>query len=123
MNSIGTLIIIVVAFAIGYKIVSWIYDRLKGTPGPTPRTAQDDSEFGPGRDQFSRGQTDGQSHSSDDGGRRPAYEDPETRYARVLGLPRAFTAAEVKERYRILIASYHPDKVNHLGRELQDMAR
>lgn len=39
-----------------------------------------------------------------------------------LGLKRGASKDEVKEAYRRLVAQYHPDKVNHLGPELKDLA-
>ena len=39
-----------------------------------------------------------------------------------LELPPTASADEIKKSFRTLIARYHPDKVQHLGREFQDMA-
>jgi curved DNA-binding protein CbpA len=39
-----------------------------------------------------------------------------------LDLPPTATADEIKRSFRALIARYHPDKVQHLGKEFQDMA-
>ncbi len=39
-----------------------------------------------------------------------------------LELAPAATADEIKRSFRALIARYHPDKVQHLGKEFQDMA-
>lgn len=39
-----------------------------------------------------------------------------------LELPPTATADEIKRSFRALIARYHPDKVQHLGKEFQDMA-
>jgi curved DNA-binding protein CbpA len=39
-----------------------------------------------------------------------------------LELPPTASADEIKKSFRGLIARYHPDKVQHLGREFQDMA-
>jgi curved DNA-binding protein CbpA len=39
-----------------------------------------------------------------------------------LELGAAATAGEIKQSFRALIARYHPDKVQHLGKEFQDMA-
>ena len=43
-------------------------------------------------------------------------------YARILGLSGKVTTEEVKKRYRDLAAKYHPDRVNHLGKKLQETA-
>ena len=39
-----------------------------------------------------------------------------------LELPPTASAEEIKKTFRALIARYHPDKVQHLGKEFQDMA-
>ena len=39
-----------------------------------------------------------------------------------LELPPTAGADEIKKSFRALIARYHPDKVQHLGKEFQDMA-
>jgi curved DNA-binding protein CbpA len=39
-----------------------------------------------------------------------------------LELPPTASADEIKKSFRALIARYHPDKVQHLGKEFQDMA-
>lgn len=40
----------------------------------------------------------------------------------VLGVPQGASGEEVDAAYRKLMAQYHPDKVNHLGAELRDLA-
>jgi curved DNA-binding protein CbpA len=40
----------------------------------------------------------------------------------VLGLEPACSMDEIKRRFRRQIALYHPDKVQHLGKEIQDLA-
>jgi curved DNA-binding protein CbpA len=40
----------------------------------------------------------------------------------LLELPPTATLDEIKRAFRLQIARYHPDKVQHLGREFQDMA-
>ena len=106
MNMLGMALISLVAFAIGYKLISWVIDRLRGGSSTTAISSPMDNATDPPFDSTSH---------------RP-HEDPETRYARALGLTRTFTGPEIKERYRTLIASYHPDKMAHLSPELQHMA-
>ena len=43
-------------------------------------------------------------------------------YYELLEIPPTSTADEVKRAFRQQIARYHPDKVQHLGKEFQDMA-
>jgi len=40
----------------------------------------------------------------------------------ILGLKRDATEAEIKEAFRKLASQYHPDKVQHLGKEFQELA-
>jgi len=40
----------------------------------------------------------------------------------VLEIEPGASQEEIKAAYRRLVAQYHPDKVQHLGRELQDLA-
>lgn len=41
----------------------------------------------------------------------------------ILGIKRGSTQKEIKEAYKKLAAQYHPDKVQHLGREFQELAQ
>jgi len=43
-------------------------------------------------------------------------------YYELLSVPRDAPAEEIKKAFRREIAKYHPDKVQHLGREFQEMA-
>ena len=43
-------------------------------------------------------------------------------YYQLLGVVAAASADDVKRAFRQQIARYHPDKVQHLGQEFQDMA-
>lgn len=52
--------------------------------------------------------------------------DPEAekakRYGKTLGLRGKVTVQDIRRNYKDLIAKYHPDKVQHLGEELQRVA-
>jgi preprotein translocase subunit Sec63 len=53
--------------------------------------------------------------------REPA-EDEVTWARRVLGIEGYIDAVGLKHRYHDLLAQYHPDKTNHLGPEIQQLA-
>jgi DnaJ like chaperone protein len=40
----------------------------------------------------------------------------------VLGIPRTASDGEIQAAYRARMREYHPDKVAHLGEELQKLA-
>ncbi|MDX2511313.1 MAG: DnaJ domain-containing protein [Desulfobacterales bacterium] len=46
------------------------------------------------------------------------YQDPYT----ILGIAAGASKEEIKSAYRRLAAQYHPDKVQHLGKDFQNMA-
>jgi hypothetical protein len=122
MNLLTTIVIILIAFTIGYKVIGWLFDRLKGVRQSTGPATESSENAGPQWEPSLQPGEGSGSRAPIEGGNTRTYEDPETRYARVLGLPRSFTAREIQERYQTLIASYHPDKVSHLGPELREMA-
>jgi hypothetical protein len=49
-------------------------------------------------------------------------QSPEERYMNIFGVKGNSSEDEIKKKYRELISQYHPDKVQHLGREFQQMA-
>ncbi len=50
------------------------------------------------------------------------YGNTEEDYRRILGVTDDDTPETIKTRYKELLTKYHPDKVQHLGVEFQDMA-
>jgi len=49
-------------------------------------------------------------------------KEKEAYYARVIDLRGKVTKSEIRQKYLQLIAQYHPDKVQHLGPELRELA-
>jgi hypothetical protein len=49
-------------------------------------------------------------------------QSPEKRYMSLFDLKGNVSEDEIKKKYRELMSQYHPDKVQHLGREFQQMA-
>jgi hypothetical protein len=41
---------------------------------------------------------------------------------RILGIPSSSSAESIRSAYRLRMTEYHPDKVAHLGDELQELA-
>jgi hypothetical protein len=52
----------------------------------------------------------------------PGGKKDERHYARTLGINEPATVNDVKRCYKKLVSQYHPDKVDHLGPELQKVA-
>jgi DnaJ-domain-containing protein 1 len=50
------------------------------------------------------------------------YRNTEEEYRKILGVTEKDTPATIKTRYKELLTKYHPDKVQHLGVEFQEMA-
>lgn len=118
--------IVVVAFVVGFVVVSWLM-RLQqsgkppkaGDPASAPRVSHADDEV------KSDGSAANDAEARERFARRPsafAWQDKERQYGRVLGLKGTITKDEVRKKYLEAIAKYHPDKVNHLAAEFQVMA-
>jgi DnaJ-domain-containing protein 1 len=62
--------------------------------------------------------------SERDGCRDENWENATTEeeYRRILGVTDKDSPATITQKYKELLAKYHPDKVQHLGIEFQEMA-
>ena len=54
--------------------------------------------------------------------RNRGHATTEEEYRKILGLTNIDTPATIKAKYKELLTKYHPDKVQHLGVEFQEMA-
>ena len=52
----------------------------------------------------------------------PEQEDAESDPYHILGVQPGASKEEIKAAYKKLVSQYHPDKVQHLGKEFQDLA-
>lgn len=108
-----TILVIGVAFIIGYSIISFIIYVLRR--GREQQTTT--SGFG-AQKSFSQGQQD----STENEAHTHNTIKDEAYYGSILGLPLSFTLDDIRSKYRKLSAQYHPDKVNHLGPKLREVA-
>ena len=50
------------------------------------------------------------------------HANTEEEYRQILGVTAEDSPATIRKKYKELLAKYHPDKVQHLGIEFQEMA-
>jgi len=108
--------------------LAWLYrSRTSGRGGEAgapgdPGTDWRDSRRSQHARQSRHSHQDRQSKRSRSG---PGSADGDTRAAdayAVLGVPRSASPEEIRAAYRARMQEYHPDKVAHLGAELQQLA-
>jgi DnaJ like chaperone protein len=107
-----TIVVVVVAFIIGYYVLSFIIYVLRGG-----RTGENTAAGGAETRSHGFSQSERNGETAKEGRVRD-----EAFYASVLGLPYNYTVEEIRSRYLKLAAQYHPDKVNHLGPKLRSVA-
>ncbi|MFP4367953.1 MAG: J domain-containing protein [Candidatus Kapaibacterium sp.] len=67
-------------------------------------------------------QEDASSKSKDSGNKSQSHVMDETRALTVLGLAKGASKEEIKAAYKKKMTEYHPDKVEHLGEEIRNLA-
>jgi len=82
--------------------------KKRGSGGAASRSNAGDGRAGPGRGRAEAGE------APPEPGLRDPYE--------VLEVPRGTPLAEIRRRYRERLMQVHPDRVQHLGKEFQEMA-
>jgi hypothetical protein len=114
-----SIVVVLGAFGLGYWLVSAVITKIKGKQ---PESADPDlrQDFPP------RGGFVPPPPRRDEGSFRAASiyheEQPDLQHARVLGLTGQVTAEDVRKAYHALLLQYHPDRVEHLGPELKEVA-
>ena len=121
--------VLVVAFIGGYLIVSFLASRMKTAQPFTGDNEGTDESRKTNADQ-GRGHAQQREHESSKEDQERSEQrkqkwdavSEERKYALILGLGERITPSDVKTAYRDLLAKYHPDKVNHLGEEIKQVA-
>lgn len=138
---IGTAIL---AFFLGYLFVAFVIGRLKRLLAAPPITNDDGDKWDEQRrqqedynkeqerirqeEETQRAEEEQQRRQHQEESRRSHFDDhrgrnkDEVYYGRILGLRGRVSAVDVRNRYRELATQYHPDKVNHLGPKLKEVA-
>lgn len=124
----GSILFLGLAFLIGYIIVSVFMSGVKRSKRENPfkggqtsgESTSSSSEEKDKRDERQRWRQEKENYKS------PNNEDAkikdEVYYRDILGLSGQITLSDVRNRYRELVFQYHPDKVNHLGPKLREVA-
>ena len=107
------LLIIIICFAMVYYvarrlIIDWVRS-LQARKSDSHRDSRRDYEYDLNR------------HQSQDSSAGHSW-DLEMKYREILGLGKNDGIGDIKNKYRELISKYHPDKVQHLGKEFQELA-
>lgn len=143
-NSFVLIGIAVLAFFLGYLVIAFIIGRLKHLMSASsnthnsgdlwaeqqmPQQEINNEQEGKRQEQEAqRDEEDRQRRQQQEESRRTHFDNQKGRikdemyYGRILGLRGRVTAVDVRIRYRELAAQYHPDKVNHLGPKLKEVA-
>lgn len=91
----------------------YLYSGSKKFPGTDSSGRARSSREGRGRGEDRTGFRDGSRTQGEPGSVDP-YE--------VLGAARGDDLEEIRRRYKEMLLQYHPDRVQHLGKEFQEMA-
>ena len=98
----------------------WVYyKKYKQTQSAGQDTSSNGRDWARGQDGYGN-RDGGASRQADDSVRRPKKRrDP----YEILGTSRDASLEEIKHAYRTQASRYHPDRVTHLGEELQVLAK
>jgi DnaJ-domain-containing protein 1 len=123
------IVIWLLCFVAGYVIVSkWISVRRDAKQAADPSLGYGFQERGR-KNQNYRASNGGRRESGYRGSSHDDYENDrdsfdecDCKYYFILAVSRSDGFEEIKKKYREILGQYHPDKVQHLGREFQIMA-
>jgi len=113
------LVIFIVAFIIGFVIISKIIDYFQRKNLKQNETKSNSDTYKENNEYKSKQEQNFEQGKYKDRGENL---NPEIKYRAIFGFVGPYSRDEVKKRYRELMAQYHPDKVQHLGKEFQIIA-
>lgn len=121
--------IILVCFVLGYYLTSFVIKKIKDYVFPSLNQKKDkfDCSSDSGEHHCEAGcVNDSSSNNQANTNNPPRNDESEIKdkrfYELVLGLSGSETPIEIKRKYLEKVVQYHPDKVNHLGPKLKDLA-
>lgn len=108
--------VIIVAFCSGYFIVSTIIKNLKSKKSSPDVKNKSENRYVDDSENVKEKYKNNEYEAKENIVKDDNY------FCKVLGLEVIKDIFEIKEKYRILVSQYHPDKVAHLGPKLQKAA-
>lgn len=103
----------------------WLEDRLKAKVTDFrngQRGKKEKKQEGQSKDQQEQTKQENKEEQRQESQEEPKKEHPKKSPYEVLGVLQTASFEEIKRAYRDQSQQYHPDKVNHLGKELKEVA-
>jgi len=118
-NPLLSVIISVVFFIIGFVIISKLMDYFQNKKFKQDERKPDGRDAEGGNEQDS---TWKQNYEEEKYENKEEILNPEIKYKAIFGFIGPYTKDDVRKRYKELMKKYHPDKVQHLGKEFHVIA-